>query len=645
MTDTFDVKRRGFFGAVAAGAASAAATALPSAPAKAQTAKPTVTPPSVQLAVAETQPPLAPKEAELVGRTGSDFMVDVLKTLNLDYVATMPGSTFRGLHESLINYGGNKAPELLTCLHEEVATGMCQGYAKIAHKPMAALIHGVVGVQHGTMGIYHLWADRQPALIMIGNTAALEERRPGAEWAHSAQDNAAMIRDFVKWDDQPTSLPHFAQSAVRAYKQAVTSPAGPTVLVIDGAMSEASMGHEKLEIPKLGARTNPVGDPAAVLELAKMLAAAQNPVLVLDRCVRTEPGLANAVALAEALGAAVIDKGGRMNFPTRHKLNQSARAKAVLAEADLVLGIEVADLFGVLHSYRDRIHRDAVDNVKPSAKLVSLGAAELLIRSNYQDFQRLEPVDMTIIGDGEASLPLLLEAVRKVGPQAGVVEERTRKLAAAMVETRNRQREAATYAWDASPISVARLCAETFNAVSHEDWALISPSGRFSQWTSLIWNFSKSYQYTGETGGYGVGAATFASLGAALAHRDAPGGGRVPVAVLGDGDLMCAPSILWTAAHHKIPMLVVVHNNRAYHQELMHVQRVAARHGRGIENAHIGTTIDNPNIDFAKLANAMGVASEGPIEDPAKLGPALTRAVALVKSGQPVLIDAICQPR
>lgn len=644
MSKSPDVNRRGLFGAVAAGAAAAA---LPN-PAAAQIApagKPAALPPSAAVGTAETEKPLAPREATLVGRTGSDFMVDVLKTLSLDYVATMPGSTFRGLHESLINYGGNRAPELLTCLHEEVAVGICHGYAKVAHKPMAALLHGVVGVQHGSMAIYNCWADRVPALVMIGNTAALEERRPGAEWAHSAQDNAAMIRDYVKWDDQPVSLPHFAQSTVRAYKQMITPPFAPVALVVDGGMAEASMGEEAIEIPRLGSRSMPVGDPAALIEAAKHLVSAQAPVLVLDRCVRSEQGLANVVALAEALGCAVIDKGARLNFPTRHPLNQTLRARAVLAEADVVMGIDVSDLFGVIHSYRDRIHRDSISLTRPGAKVISLSVAEMLIKSNYQDFQRLEPADLTILGDGEASVPLLLEAVLHLRPQASIYADRAAKLGAAAKQTVDRVREAATYGWDASPISVARLCAELYGQVMQEDWAMISPPGRFGQWTQLMWNATRTYQHIGETGGYGVGCATVMALGGALAHRDVPGGGRVPVAVLGDGDLMCAPSILWTAAHHRIPMLIAVHNNRAYHQEIMHVQRMAARHGRGIENAHIGTAIDDPNIDFAKLANSMGVWAEGPIEDPTKLGPAIARAVAMVKSGAPALLDVVCQPR
>ena len=645
MVEKIDVKRRGFFGAVAVGAAgAAAATTLPGS-AKAETAplKPAVTPPSAAQKAAESEP-LAPMEAELIKRSGSDFMVDVLKSLKIDYVATMPGSTFRGLHESIVNYGGNKAPELLTCLHEEVAVGMGHGYAKVAHKPMASLIHGVVGMQHGSMAIYNAWADRVPMLVMIGNTLPSEERRPGAEWAHSAQDNAAMIRDFTKWDDAPVSLSHFSESTVRAMQIATAFPQAPVAIVVEGSMAEAAIEGEEPTIPKLGRASPPMGDRAAMQEAAKMLTAAAFPVIVLDRSVRSEAGLANMVALAEALGAAVVDKGGRMNFPSRHPLNQTTRAGAVLRAADVVIGIDCNDLFGAVHSYKDRIHRVSEPLTKDGVKLISITTSTPL-RANFQDFQRYQPVDLDIVGDGETSVPVLLELVRSAQSASTAREDRVKKLGAAWQVEYDRLRQAATYAWEESPIGVSRLVMEIYGAVKHEDWALTAPGTFLSNWASKLWDVKKSYQYLGESGGYGVGYSSVASLGAALAHKDAPGGGRIPVAILGDGDFMCAPSILWTAAHHRIPMLIIIHNNRAYHQESMHVQRMAARHARPIAGAQIGTAITAPNIDFAQLAKSMGVSAEGPIDDPAKLGPALARAVALVKSGQPALIDAVCQPR
>jgi acetolactate synthase-1/2/3 large subunit len=169
----------------------------------------------------------------VIERPGSDFMVDVIKTLGFEYVATNPGSSFRSLHESLVNYGGNTKPELLTCLHEESAVGMAHGYAKASGRPMAVMVHGTVGLQHASMALYNAWCDRVPVFLIAGNGLDANKRRPGTEWNHSVQDVALMVRDYVKWDDYPMSLQHFAESAVRAYKIAMTPPREPVMLVAD----------------------------------------------------------------------------------------------------------------------------------------------------------------------------------------------------------------------------------------------------------------------------------------------------------------------------------------------------------------------------------------------------------------------------
>lgn len=185
-------------------------------------------------------------------RPGSDFMVDVMKSLNFEYVAANPGSSFRGIHESVINYGGNKAPELITCAHEEAAVALAHGYAKIEGKPMATFVHSTVGLQHAAMAIYNAYCDRVPVFIMPGNALDAVQRRPGVEWYHSALDVASMVRDFVKWDDLPISLQHFSESAVRAYKIAMTPPMMPVLLVIDGDLQERPMSADDLpRIPRL----------------------------------------------------------------------------------------------------------------------------------------------------------------------------------------------------------------------------------------------------------------------------------------------------------------------------------------------------------------------------------------------------------
>jgi len=381
-----------------------------------------------------------------------------------------------------------------------------------------------------------------------------------------------------------------------------------------------------------------------VAAAAAMLVTADNPVIVADRAARTPNGMKLLVELAEALQAPVIDQGGRMNFPTRHPLNHTERSRALVGGADAILGLELTDFWGTVHSYRDQLQRTSQLATKPGAKLISITAGDLFLRSNYQDFERYPEVDLAIAADAEATLPSLVEAVKRLitADRKRALDDRGAKLAAAGRDALERTRSEATYAWDASPISTARLSAELWAQIENDDWSLVSDVPFVSRWPLRLWNFDKHYQYLGGSGGAGVGYGAPAAVGAALANRKR---GRLSVSIQNDGDLMYAPAVLWTAAHHKIPLLSVMHNNRAYHQELMHVQRMANRHNRGIDRAVIGTTLDNPNIDYSKIAQGLGVHAEGPISDPKDLGPALKRAVEIVRRGEPALVDVVTQPR
>jgi acetolactate synthase-1/2/3 large subunit len=639
--DTID--RRKFLKGAAAGAAALAA--IPA------VAKPR---PSEASRTASAQPipkePEAGTPAELEvlteNRSGSDFMVDVIKSLGIEYVASNPGSSFRGLHESVINYGGNENPEFITCCHEESAVAMAHGYSKIEGKPMAVFLHSDVGLQHGSMAIYNAFCDRVPVYLIAGNALEINSRRPGVEWDHSVQDAAAIVRDCLKWDDVPASLDHFAESAVRAYKIAMTPPMAPVLLVADGELQEGAIPDDaKFHIPKLTHAMPPQGDSGSVAEAARMLVAAGNPVILLERTARTADGLKYTVELAEALQAPVVDLAARMNFPSQHPLNQTERTRGVITGADVILGLEALNFWGTINSYRDQLHRSSEPIVKPGTKLISISASDLYLKSNYQDFQRYTEVDLAMAADAEATLPALIEAVKRLltDDRKRLFADRGKKLAAQHEEALRRSRDEAAYGWDASPITTARLCAEIWGAIRNEDWSLaceVSPW--VNRWPLRLWNFDKFHQYIGSSGGFGVGYGAPAALGAALANKKH---GRLTVTIQNDGDLMYAPGVLWTSAHHRIPLLSVMHNNRAYHQEVMHVQRMCDRHSRGIDRASIGTTITDPNINFAMVAKGMGVYSEGPIEDPKDLGPAIQRAMAIVKRGEPALVEAVTQPR
>jgi acetolactate synthase-1/2/3 large subunit len=625
--------RRGFLKSAAASAA-ALATGTAPAPAQQISKKRGATIPSAS-AFAEEAGNISPAvEVLTADRPGADFMVDVLKSIGFEYICANPGSSFRGLHESIVNYGGNKAPELITCCHEEQSVAMADGYAKIEGKPLAVMAHSTVGLQHASMAIYNAYAARSPAYIILGNTIDATARRPGVEWYHSAQDAVAMVRDYSKWDDLPISLPHFAESAVRAYQIALTPPYGPVLIVADSDLQETPVeANLKLRIPKLTLSSPPAGDMSAVSEVAKLLVNAENPVIFADRAVRTAAGMKLLVELAETVQAPVV--GGK--FPSHHPLNQ-AGGRPMIAAADLIVGLEVPDLWGTINTVRDQLHRSVQVFTKPGVKVVSISAANLDVKSNYQTFQRYPETDISIAADAEATLPYLIEACKRLltPDRKSAMDARGKKFAAAHAQGLDRARTEATYGWDSTPISTARLSAEIYDVVRDKDWSLVGGT------PSRLWNVDTVYRTAGGGGAYGVGYTAPGSVGAALANRKY---GRLSVSIQTDGDLMYAPGALWTAAHHRIPLLSVMHNNRAYHQEVMHIQRMANRHQRGITNAGIGTTLTDPNIDYATIARGMGVHGEGPITNPNDLAPALRRAMEVVLRGEPALVDVVTQPR
>jgi len=404
------VTRRRFLKSAAVGAAAVAVSPAVSAQQPAGSA-PTSAPPLSRAAETGTPPEV---EVLTADRPGSDVMVDVIKSLGLEYVCANPGSSFRALHESIVNYGGNRLPELVTCCHEESSVAMAHGYAKIEGKPLGVLLHSNVGLQHASMAIYNAYCDRVPIYLIVGNSLDAATRRPGVEWLHSAHDVAAMVRDSIKWDDVPVSLTHFAESAVRAYKIAMTPPMMPVLLVADGDLQERPVdGRPLTRIPKLPAVSPPQGDSGAVDEAARLLVAADSPVLVADRAARTPDGFALLVELAETLQAPVIDQWGRLNFPTRHPLNHSDAARTLIAGADVILGLELTDFWGTVNAFRDQLTRTSRQTTRSGARLISVTAGDLYAKGNHQDLERYPEVDLALAADAQATLPSLIEAMKR----------------------------------------------------------------------------------------------------------------------------------------------------------------------------------------------------------------------------------------
>jgi thiamine pyrophosphate-dependent acetolactate synthase large subunit-like protein len=577
--------------------------------------------------------PVTPIRVLTVDRPGSDFMLDVLKSLGFEYVAANPGNTFRALHESIINYGGNNAPELITCCHEEQAVALGHGYYDVEGRPMLAIVHTSVGLQHASMGIYNAWAGRAPVYVLIGNT--LDATVPHLMY-HAAPDVQAMVRDFTKWDDTPMSLEHFAESAVRAYKVAMTHPRAPVVLAIDTELQERpARENGLLHIPKLTLDTPPQADTGSINEIARLLINSANPVIIAGRVARSQIGMDHFVEFAEALQAPIWDQGA--NLPIPHPLSQGAAGRSLIAQADVILGLEVENLWAAVNSERGPVYQNGT-------KLMSMSTRDLYARSNYQDLPRNPDVDLAVGADPEVTLPALTEAVKRLttDERARMFQERRKRFTDASQKALERERANAVYGWNASPISRPRISAEVWAGIKGEDWATATGGSIDGGFVGPMWTVDKYYRRTNSVSANGVGFRAPSAVGAALAHKKH---GRLFVYSQSDGDLMYAPSVLWTAAHHRIPMLAIMHNNRAYHQEVMEVQRMCAQHQRGIDRAGIGTKLEDPNLDFAKLAESMGWYAEGPISNPDDLGPAIKRAIAVVKRGEPALLDVVTQPR
>jgi thiamine pyrophosphate-dependent acetolactate synthase large subunit-like protein len=479
------------------------------------------------------------------------------------------------------------------------------------------------------MAIYNAYCDRVPVYLVVGNHSDGAERNPGVQSYHSAQDLGALVRDYTKWDDQPYSLGAFAESAVRAYKIAMTPPMGPVLIVAGAEIQSHAMEGQRPRIPKLVMTSPPAGDMAAVNEAAKMLVAAERPMIIPERYARTPNGVKLLIELAETLQAPVNNRE-RMNFPNRHPLAGNGGQGY---QPDVTLALEVQDILTEARTARTR-----------NSKVIQISSVSLSHKSNIQDFGHYADIDLDIGADAEATLPYLIEACKKLitADRQRAFKDRGAKLAEAHRKNREADVEALSWGWNASPVSVGRIAAELWPLIKNEDWSFVSPQGFVGNWPNRIWNMEKHYQYIGGQGAGGMGYGAPASVGAALANRKY---GRLSINIQTDGDFNYSPGVFWTAAHHRIPLLSIMHNNRGYHQEVMFVEQMASAHNRGAERAGIGTKLWDPDINYASIAKGYGLYAEGPITDPKDLAPALKRGVERVKKGEPVLIDVVTQPR
>jgi thiamine pyrophosphate-dependent acetolactate synthase large subunit-like protein len=578
---------------------------------------------------------------------GSDIVVDLMKAFDIEYAAFNPGATFRGIHDSIVNYGGNYKPEVIFCNHEEISVALAHGYAKAKGKPMIAIVHNMVGLQHASMAIFNAYIDRVPMLV-LGGTGPMntKRRRPRIDWIHTALVQGNQVRDYVKWDDQPYSLADVPDSFIRGYRIATTEPTAPIYINYDADLQEDAL-TSLVDIPDVGRYAPPAAaqaNPESLRKAAELLVNAQAPIIVADTLGRNPKSVPALIELAELLSIPVVDKGARFNFPSTHDLDATDGARELLQKADVLLALDVGDLFGSLTTVSKQTR--ACEYVTlPGLKIISISMSDMLVHSWANDFQALQAIDFPMTADTSVALPELTRVCRALlgsdDKKKTTIEARRKELGGKHTSRRAKWLADARAKASQKEISTAWLALELGEVVKNDDWVLVN--GNSNGWARRLWDFTKPNQYLGGSGGAGLGYGPGAVIGAALALK---GTGKLAVSIQSDGDMLMTSSSLWTAAKHRIPFLMVMHNNQSYYNSEEHGVEVAKFRNRPVENAGIGTHVDDPAVDFAKMAQSFGVNAEGPVRNPADLRPALERGLKFVKEKQlPYLVDVIAEPR
>jgi acetolactate synthase I/II/III large subunit len=575
-------------------------------------------------------------------RYGSDLVVDLLRAAGIEHVALNPGATFRGLHDSLVNYGDRTPGHLLTT-HEEIAVALAHGYAKAKGRPMAAIVHDIVGLQHASMAIFNAFCDRAPILVLGGGGPMdATRRRPWIDWIHTALVQGNQVRDYVKLDDQPASVSAIPEAILRAWRVARTEPQGPVYVCLDAALQEQALDRP-IPLPdpaRFEPPAPPHADPQALDDAARRLVEARSPVIVVESLGRRPEATPTLVRLAERLAAPMIDLAGesqgRPSVPGRHPLDMTDARDEVIREADVVLALDVSSFLVALGT-TDRSTRE-VRLLNENARVIAISLEDYAFRSWAHTFQSLAPVDLPIAADAGRTLPSLLALVEdrlKHDRRAGEREARAARFAMRHAALESEWQAAVTLERASKPLAPAVLAAEIWNVIKDEDWVVANGTGK--GWPRRLWDWQPQRSYGG-SGGAGLGYGLPAALGVALAHG---GSGKVCVNLQADGDLLYVVSGFYTAAHHRLPLLTVTFNNRTYGNDEAHQDAVAKARGRPVENKVVGIRIDDPPPDFARIAQGFGIHAEGPIDAAEAVGPALRRALRVVKDGQPALVDVI----
>lgn len=573
---------------------------------------------------------------------GSDLVVEVLRELGIRYIALNPGASYRGLHDSLVNFGHGEPPEIILCTHEEIAVALANGYGRATGKPMATGLHNIVGLQHAAMAIFNGWCDRTPILNLGGGGPQDATHRRSTDWVHTALVQGNLVRDFVKYDDQPSSVEAVPESLLRAYRIATTEPKGPVYVCLDSTLQEQEI-KSPMTVPdasQFRAPAAPAPNPEALRAAADLLVKAEWPVIVAGEVGRNPAALTPLRELAEMLAAPVIDMEGRFAFPNTHRLNLSNAREEALSNADVILALDVPSL-GVPLGPTVRERETFKPAIRADAKIIHITLLDLERQSWVTDNMWLLPVAVPIAADTSVALPQLAALCReRLGSgDSKRTQERRARAEAIYTEAKKRSQAWIEQSWNQKPISSARLFSEINKRVKGSSWALVHAHTR--RWREVLEVTEAPHGLGGGRGG-GVGYGLPSSIGAALGYK---GSGRLCVSVLGDGDFLMTSNALWTAARYRIPLLVVVFNNRSYYNDEEHQERMARWRDRPVQNKGIGIHITNPEPDLAAIARALSVDGLGPITEPDELGPTLDKAIEIVEAGRPAVIDVVTQPR
>jgi thiamine pyrophosphate-dependent acetolactate synthase large subunit-like protein len=556
---------------------------------------------------------------------GSDVMAETIGSLSIPYIALNPGASYRGLHDSLVNFLGNSAPQMLLCLHEEHAVAIAHGYAKVTGKAMAAVAHSNVGLMHASMAVFNAWCDRMPVLL-LGATGPVDaaKRRPWIEWIHTSRDQGALVRDYTKWDDQPASAAAARESILRAAWIADTVPQGPVYVNLDAGLQEALLDAPLPPIdparyrPKVGSGAS----EAQVRELAKILKNAKHPVILAGRASRCTNAWNARVHLAEKLGAKVVtDLKIGASFPTDHTLHAGSpgiylipEARAALADADVILSLDWVDLGGALES--------VYDGAVPTAQIVQISLDHNLHNGWSMDYQSLPMVDLMIGADPDQVLEALLAALG--GPKDTATHET--KPAAELPELVS------------SKVTMAHLASGLRTVVRDRKVSFVHlPLG----WDGSFWHFKHPLDFLGSDGGGGIGGGPGIAVGAALALRETD---RLPICIGGDGDYLMGVTAIWTAVHYRIPLLYIVANNQSFYNDEVHQERVARMRDRKVENKWIGMRMTDPEVDIAGMGEAQGAKGFGPVHSADELTAVFEKALAHVDAGGVAVVDVRTEP-